>query len=343
MRTLPEMNMTYSCQIPIDNPKNLASILYGFLRGAARQTDKGWGMSIYGQVHRADAFWLQTHAYDLGARHFHYWDNYQLACVPYSEILALSRNLTAHVESHPHRNLDKLRTAAEVVILFPPGYNLGHVEMGRGNLWGLGELNLERHNREGVKYRTVMHNFFIEIERAIRLGIAFDLLWDLPELKLSGYREVVRIREDGKVEVTENDETVLYEDARTPTRPTGIPPTLTVDASILQLNTAFEVHACATVTKGSASVYYTRGADKRGIYNNEMVLWELFGPEEEDYRFLNREQSEIRINQTGSVTEVEICFCLKRSGDYHLRAATVDIAGRTAIEWKTITIPGKRR
>ena len=343
MRTLPEMNMTYGCQIPIDNPKNLASILYGFLRGAARQTDKGWGMSIYGQVHRADAFWLQTHAYDLGARHFHYWDNYQLACVPYSEILALSRNLTAHVESHPHRNLDKLRTAAEVVILFPPGYNLGHVEMGRGNLWGLGELNLERHNREGVKYRTVMQNFFTEIERAIRLGIAFDLLWDLPELKLSGYREVVRIREDGKVEVTENDETVLYEDARTPTRPTGIPPTLTVDASILQLNTAFEVHACATVTKGSASVYYTRGADKRGIYNNEMVLWELFGPEEEDYRFLNREQSEIRINQTGSVTEVEICFCLKRSGDYHLRAATVDIAGRTAIEWKTITIPGKRR
>ena len=341
MRTLPEMNMTYGCQIPIDNPKNLASILYGFLRGAARQTDKGWGMSIYGQVHRADAFWLQTHAYDLGARHFHYWDNYQLACVPYSEILALSRNLSAHVESHPHRNLDKLRTAAEIVILFPPGYNLGHVEMGRGNLWGLGELNLERHNREGVKYRTVMQNFFTEIERAIRLGVAFDLLWDLPELKLPGYREVVRIREDGKVEVTENDETVAHEAARTPTRPTGIPPTLTVDASISQANTAFEVHACATVTKGSASVYYTRGADKSGIYNNEMVLWELFGPEEEDYRFLNREQSEIRINQTGSVTEVEICFRLKRSGNYHLRAATVDIAGRTAIEWKTISVPSE--
>ena len=296
MRTLPEMNMTYGCQIPIDNPKNLASILYGFLRGAARQTDKGWGMSIYGQLHRADAFWLQTHAYDLGARHFHYWDNYQLACVPYSEILALSRNLSAHVESHPHRNLDKLRTAAEIVILFPPGYNLGHVEMGRGNLWGLGELNLERHNREGVKYRTVMHNFFTEIERAIRLGVAFDLLWDLPELKLSDYREVVRIREDGTVEVTANDETILHETARTPTRPNGIPPTLIVDTSISQANTAFEVYACATVTKGSASVYYTRGADKSGIYNNEMVLWELFGPGEEDYRFLNREQSEIRIH-----------------------------------------------
>ena len=339
MRTLPEMNMTYGCQIPIDNPKNLASILYGFLRGAARQTDKNWGMSIYGQVHRADAFWLQTHAYDLGARHFHYWDNYQLACVPYSEVLALSRNLSAHAESHPHRNLDELHTAAEIVILLPPGYNLGHVEMGRGNLWGLGELNLERCNREGVKYRTVMHNFFTEIERAIRLGVAFDLLWDLEELKLSNYREVVRIREDGKVEVTENDQTVLHEAARTPTRPNGIPPKLTVDVSIPQGKTPVQIHACATVTEGSASVYYTRGADENGIYNNERVLWELFGPEEEDYRFLNREQSKIRIHQTGSATEVEIRFSLKRPGNYRLRAATVDMAGRTAVEWKTITVP----
>ena len=333
MRTLPEMNMTYGCQIPIDNPKNLASILYGFLRGAARHTDKSWGMSIYGQVHRADAFWLQTHAYDLGARHFHYWDNYQLACVPYSEILALSRNLSAHAESHPHRKLDALRTAAEIAILLPPGYNLGHVEMGRGNLWGLGELNLERHNKEGIKYRTVMHNFFTEIERAIRLGVAFDLIWDLAELKLSDYREVVRIRENGTVEVNEGNETVLYEGARTPTRPTGIPPTLRVSVSILQTDVPLQVRASAIVTEGSATVYYTRGADEGGIYNNEMVLWELFGPEEEDYRFLNREQSEIRINQTELGAEVEIRFSLEHPGDYRLRAATVDMVGRTAVVW----------
>ena len=338
MRTLPEMNMTYGCQIPIDNPKNLASILYGFLRGAARQTDKGWGMSIYGQVHRADAFWLQTHAYDLGARHFHYWDNYQLACVPYGEVLALSRNLSAHVESHPHRNLDALRKAAEIVILLPPGYNLGHVEMGRGNLWGVGELNLERPNREGIKYRTVMHNFFTEIERAIRLGIAFDLIWDLEGFTLSDYREIVRIREDGKVEVHEGSETTLHEGARTPTRPTGTPPTLTVDVSIPQTDIPLEVRACATITKGSASVYYTRGADVSGIYNNEMVLCELFGPEEEDYLFLNREPSEIRIDQTETIAEAEIRFSLKHPGNYRLRAATVDIAGRTAVAWETISI-----
>ena len=341
MRTLPEMNMTYGCQIPIDNPKNLTSILYGFLRGAARQTDKNWGMSIYGQVHRADAFWLQTHAYDLGARHFHYWDNHQLACVPYGEVLALSRNLSAHVESHPHRNLQELRRAAEIAILLPPGYNLGHVEMGRGNLWGLGELNLERRNKEGVQYRTVMHNFFTEIERSIRLGVAFDLLWDLEKLNLSDYREVVCIREDGRVEVRENGDVVLHEGARTPTRPNGTPPTLKLNVSISRTDVPLKVHAFATVTKGSAPVYYTRGADERGVYNNEMVLWELFGPAEEDYRFLNREQSEIRINQMGSVTEVEIGFSLQLPGDYRLRAATVDMAGRTAVAWETITVPNK--
>lgn len=342
MRTLPEMNMTYGCQIPIDTPKNLASILYGFLRGAARQTDKGWGMSIYGQVHRADAFWLQTHAYDLGARHFHYWDNYQLACVPHGEVLALSRNLSAHVESHPHRDLAELRNAAEMVILLPLGYNLGHVEMGRGNLWGLGELNLERRNSEGVKYRTVMHNFFTEIERAIRFGVAFDLIWNLEGLRLSDYREVVRIREDGRVEVHDGNEMTLHEGARIPTRPTGTPPTLSVDASILQTGASFEVHACATVTKGSAAVYYTRGADASGIYNNEVVLWELFGPEEEDYRFLNREHSEIRSNQTESVAEGEIRFHLEHAGNYRLRAATVDIAGRTAVTWETVTVPSEK-
>lgn len=220
----------------------------------------------------------------------------------------------------------------------PPGYNLGHVEMGRGNLWGLGELNLERRNRHGVKYRTVMHNFFTEIERAIRLGIAFDLLWDLERMKLSHYREIVRVREDGKVEVTEANETVLNEGARTPTRPNGIPPKLTLDVAIPQGQAPLEVRAYATVTEGSAEVYYTRGADENGIYNNESVLWELFGPEEEDYRFLNREPSEIHINREGTVTTVEISFTIKCPGNYRIRAATVDMAGRTATEWNTITV-----
>jgi hypothetical protein len=41
-------------------------------------------------------------------------------------------------------------------------------------------LNLERTNAVGVTYRRVMAAFFTEIERYLRLGVTFDLLWDLP-------------------------------------------------------------------------------------------------------------------------------------------------------------------
>ncbi len=338
LRTLPEMNMTYGCQIPVDDPKNLAGILYGFLRGAARMADKSWGMSIYGQMDRADGFWYQTHAYDLGASFFLYWDTHELACVPYGEYLALSRNLKAHVESHPHRDPKRLKEAGEVAILLPPGYNLGHIHMGRGNLWGLGELNLERSNREGVKYRLIMSNFFTEIERCIRLGVAYDLLWDLEELDLSGYREVVRIREDGQVEVLEDGQTSLLEGGRTPVRPSGRPPQLTVELSTTEGNSPLDITARAIIVEGSAAVYYTVGIDAQGVYKNDCVSWELFGPGEEDYRFLNWEKLYPCVTRDGTTSTVEIRFRIEQPGNYRLRAATVDMAGRTAVLWKAITV-----
>ncbi|MCK4989142.1 MAG: hypothetical protein KAS29_01600, partial [Bacteroidales bacterium] len=61
-RVLPEMNMCFDCQIPVDDPKNLIGMIKGFLRGASRVTGKDWGISIYGQVVRSDAYWLMTHA-----------------------------------------------------------------------------------------------------------------------------------------------------------------------------------------------------------------------------------------------------------------------------------------
>jgi len=337
-RTLPEMNMTYGCQIPVDDPKNLAGILYGFLRGAARASGKGWGMSIYGAVDRADSFWYQTHAYDLGARLFLYWDTYQLACVPYGEYLALSRNLRAHADSHPDRNLEALREAGEIAILLPPGYGLGHVHMGRGLLWGVGELNLERTNTAGVKYRVVMRQVFTEIERCIRLGVAYDLLWDLEGLDLSGYREVVRVREDGRVEVSDAERTSLLAEARTPVRPAGHPPEIALELSALQGSAPLDVTARATITSGSSQVYYTVGADERGIYHNDRVPWELHGPAEEDYRFLNWEKPDTRITEDGPLATVEIHFRLAEPGHYRLRAATADLDGRTAVAWQTIDV-----
>jgi hypothetical protein len=338
LRTLPEMNMAYLCQIPVDDPKNLSGIIYGFLRGAARITNKGWGTSIYGQVDRADACWFLTHAYDLGAQLFFFWDTARLACVPYNECLALARNLRAHAESCPDRDLKKLRHAAEVAILLPAGYNLGHVYMGKGNLWGLGELNLERVNTKGAKYRTVMGNFFTEIERCIRMGVAYDLFWDLEGYEFSEFREVVRIREDGKVTVVAHGKEILHNGPRIPDRPEGNPPRLTVELPIETGKAPLEVSARAFLVDGSSPIYYTLGADPKGIYKNVKVFWELYGPREEDYRSLLSWNQEPRVYDEGTWTIVDINFKISQPGKYRLRAATVDLAGRTAVVWKNITV-----
>ena len=217
-RTLPEMDMTYGVQIRPDDPLAFTDIIFGFLRGAARLTHKSWGVSIYGQVQQEDSPWWLTHAYDMGATRFFFWDNAGLAAVPFGEVLALSRHLRTYADMHPRRELSDLTRSAEVAILLPPGYTLGHVYMGRGPLWGLHELNLERTNASGVKYRTVMSNFFTEIERCLKLGLDFDLLWDLPGLDLHGYRETVRIREDGRVEVLSDGRNTVLPGPRVPSR-----------------------------------------------------------------------------------------------------------------------------
>ena len=184
-----------------------------------------------------------------------------------------------------------------------------------------------------------MHNFFTEIERCIRFGVAYDLLWDLDELILLAYREVIRIKEDGKVEVIEEGGKSIYDKARTPVRPSGTPPQLSIELSYHERELPMEITAHATITEGSATVYYTTGTNAQGIYKNAILCWELYGPNEEDYRFLNWEELETRItNQDNSRYKVEIDFSLEKPGTYHLRSATVDMAGRTSISWETIVV-----
>jgi hypothetical protein len=333
-RTVPEMDMSYGVQIRPDDPRSLIDVIIGFLRGAARLTDKSWGVSIYGSVQRADAcFWL-THAYDLGATRFFFWSGN----VPYGECLALARHLKGHVANHPRRDFAQLKKAAEVVILLPVGYNLGHVKMGRGELWGLGELNLERVNSKGVKYRTVMRNFFTEIERCFRLGVSFDLLWDLPGIAPKGYREVVRVREDGKVEVHADGQSVVLDGGRVLARPAGRPPQLTVTLAAQGDEQAIQITALAKVVETTAPVYYTLGADTEGVYHNAMVDWELYGPEDEDYLFLMPDNLKPVVRKSGSGAEVETQFQIEKAGRYRLRASTVDLAGRSTVVWKNLVL-----
>jgi hypothetical protein len=200
----------------------------------------------------------------------------------------------------------------------------------------LGELNLERTNRYGLPYRQVMANFFTEIERCLRLGVGFDLLWDLDGLKLDGYREVVRVREDGRVEITADGRRTLRKGPRVPERPAGKPPNLAVELSgISEHSRSFT--ARARLTEGSAPVYCTTGADRRGVYHNVLVLWELFGPGAEDYRQLSgRVTSPLNAGSGPGVVETQ--FTVEQPGRYRLCAATTDLAGRSITVWKDIKV-----
>ncbi|MBL8175382.1 MAG: hypothetical protein JNK48_11980 [Bryobacterales bacterium] len=317
-RTLPEIDMTYGVQFPPDDPKALTSILFGFLRGAARVTAKQWGVSIYGAVDRSDApFWL-THAYDLGATRFFFWDNYQLACVPFGEVLGLARHLRDHARAHPRGDWQALRKAARAAVLLPPGYDLGHVQTGKGNLWGINELHLERINARRVSYRTVMSRFFAEVERLFRSGESFDLLWDLQGLDLSGYATVVRVHEDGKVERREGK---------------ALPPRLTVTLSAAVDGTGLAVTAKGRVEETASKVFYTFGTDSDGVYRNALVAWEVHGPEVEDQVPLLPERLKPRVELEEAGGTAEVTFAVTRAGNYKVRAATVDTAGRSTVVW----------
>jgi hypothetical protein len=183
-----------------------------------------------------------------------------------------------------------------------------------------------------------MSNFFIEIERCFKLGVPFDLLWDLPGMRLNGYHEIVRVREDGKVEVNTGGTLTVLDHARTPPRPGGTPPQLDVTLSSRSEASAMEITARARVQETSAKVYYTYGADDTGVYRNAMVAWEIYGPQEEDQLVLMPDKLKPRVVTEAKGGTVEVSFKLVAPGNYRLRAATADVAGRTTVVWTPIAV-----
>jgi hypothetical protein len=192
------------------------------------------------------------------------------------------------------------------------------------------ELNLERKNKAGISYRAVMSNFFLEAEGCLRQGIAFDAMWRLPEQRYSNYRVVVHIREDGKVEIVRGERREILPAARAVPAKEGEAPGLTV-----QIN---GTTAMARVTETTAPIFYTHGTDTEGVYRNAMVLWELFGPGEEEYAVIVPEGMRPTVRRNGSMAEVQIRLPIRRSGRYRLRAATVDTAGRRRVIWTPLNV-----
>lgn len=63
-----------------------------------------------------------------------------------------------------------------------------------------------------------------------------------------------------------------------------------------------------------------------------MVLWELYGPGEEDYRTLAGHV--VQSSAADQPAWVEAKFTISQPGHYRLRAATTDLTGRSTVVWK---------
>ena len=129
--------------------------------------------------------------------------------------------------------------------------------------------------------------------------------------------------------------------ARIPTRPTGTPPILIVDVSIPQTNVPHLKSVPVPLSPKVPPPFTTHEA--RTKVASTITRW-CFGnclvQEEEDYRFLNRDHSEIRINQTESVVEVEISVhVLIALGITVFESQPLYMAGRSSVAWETITVP----
>ncbi|MCK5457383.1 MAG: hypothetical protein KAI45_09685, partial [Melioribacteraceae bacterium] len=153
-----------------------------------------------------------------------------------------------------------------------------------------------------------------------------------------GYDEIVEIREDGKVGITKDGKSKLLNSARAPERPGGISPKVAVEINSTSNKAPSTITAVAKVTEGFSPIYYTQGANKEGIYRNVYVLWELYGPEEEDYTDFWNDRWDVSVTEKDNSATAEIKFNIDKPGNYKLKVSTSDLAGRSKVVWKKITI-----
>ena len=335
-RDLPLFNSSTGAQFSTTDAQAWLDMVYGMLRGAARLSGKRWGISIYGQFERAEAYRALCYGYERGASFFLFWMGTGEHHVPYEEQLAWSRFIREYARQHPNRDVSRLRKTAEVLILFPAGYTL----LSKEPMWWLPPLHYEKKNKHGLKYREVLARVAAEMERCYRAGVCYDLAWDLegfwgsgnndiksPELK--GYREVVRVCEDGRVIVQKGSREKVFYEPRWPRRPKGKAPGLKISLSKEEGKAPMTLVAQAEVTEHQSPVHFTPAHDEKGVWRNTKVIWQLYGPGPDDFAHL----SERHDAKTGLLP-----LELDQAGVYRLRASVVDRAGRSTVRWKRITV-----
>lgn len=339
-RDLPLFNSSTGAQFSTVDAQAWLDIVYGMLRGAARLSGKRWGISIYGQFERAEVYRALSYGYECGASFFLFWMGSGEHHVPYEEQLALSRFIGEYARQRPDRNVDRLRKMAEVLILFPAGYTL----LSKEPMWWLPPLHYEKKNKHGLKYREVLARVAAEMERCYREGVCYDLAWDLEGFlgsasndlntsELKGYREVIRVCEDGRVIVQNDSREEVFYKPRWPSRPKGKAPGLKISLSREEGKAPMTLVAHAEVTEHQSPVHFTPAHDEKGVWRNTKVIWQLYGPGPDDFAQLS-DQYDVR---TGLLP-----LELNKAGVYRLRASVVDRAGRSTVQWKRIIVKPKK-
>ncbi len=179
-------------------PEEMLRYIYAFLRGAARQHGKHWGISIYGQADPKLSPLAVRLAWDMGARYMWFWTSDHGHHLPFPEQLELARTLRKHARENPRRSIRAKRPLIDNLILLPPGEFL-FIESptGRRNawdLWWVRELDPAGRNDASQRYRRLVRNAFVEIHGALDRDEEFDIAVDHGG-DVSGYRRVVRVHD----------------------------------------------------------------------------------------------------------------------------------------------------
>ena len=193
---LQRINEEFDVDIPI-TPRNLFMWFYAQMRGPSRVLKTKWGMSIYGQAEPHLRFPSMKLAYDMGAEFIWFWTSDHDHHVPYTEQLALARQITKYAKSHRRPDMDKLRKVATTAIVLPYGYTLP--TSWQLFTWGTHIYPLNRKNSFGLTYKDVLSPAINEIAYCLKNKISYDVVPAGKDFDPAGYEKVVWIREDGTV------------------------------------------------------------------------------------------------------------------------------------------------
>ncbi|MHC4656921.1 MAG: hypothetical protein ACYS91_18165, partial [Planctomycetota bacterium] len=191
---LQRINEEFDVDIPI-TPQNLFMWFYAQMRGPAQALNTKWGMSIYGQAEPHLRLPSMKLAYELGAEFIWFWTSDHDHHVPYTEQLALARQITNYAKKHPRPDLNNLRRAATTAIVLPYGYTLP--TCWQLFTWGTHIYPLSRKNRFGLTYKEVLSPAINKIAYCLKNNIPYDVVPAGKAFNPADYEKVVWINEKG--------------------------------------------------------------------------------------------------------------------------------------------------